>query len=309
MEKVFENGYNNKRYYTLDYYYKKKYNSKVFKVSLNQNVTCPNIDGTKGYGGCIFCKNGSKANDIKKDLKHQFEEVRDIILNKWPSSKYIAYFQSNTNTYAPVEYLKKNFEEVLTYDNVIGINIATRCDAISDECLKYLSDLNKRTDLVIELGLQTINEKTSLLINRGHTLKEFEDCINKLKKNNINFVIHIINGLPYETKEDMINTIKYVNKLKPLGVKIHMMHILRGTKLEKLYEKEHFHVLTKDEYIDIVCDQLEFLNKDIVINRITGDPIKEDLIEPTWLIRKFCVLNDIDKELVKRNSYQGIKEE
>lgn len=309
MEKVFENGYNNKRYYTLDYYYKKKYNSKVFKVSLNQNVTCPNIDGTKGYGGCIFCKNGSKANDIKKDLKHQFEEVRDIILNKWPSSKYIAYFQSNTNTYAPVEYLKKNFEEVLTYDNVIGINIATRCDAISDECLKYLSDLNKRTDLVIELGLQTINEKTSLLINRGHTLKEFEDCINKLKKNNINFVIHIINGLPYETKEDMINTIKYVNKLKPLGVKIHMMHILRGTKLEKLYEKEHFHVLTKDEYIDIVCDQLEFLNKDIVINRITGDPIKEDLVEPTWLIKKFCVLNDIDKELVKRNSYQGIKEE
>ena len=309
MEKVFENGYNNKRYYTLDYYYKKKYNSKVFKVSLNQNVTCPNIDGTKGYGGCIFCKNGSKANDIKKDLKHQFEEVRDIILNKWPSSKYIAYFQSNTNTYAPVEYLKKNFEEVLTYDNVIGINIATRCDAISDECLKYLSDLNKRTDLVIELGLQTINEKTSLLINRGHTLKEFEDCINKLKKNNINFVIHIINGLPYETKEDMINTIKYVNKLKPLGVKIHMMHILRGTKLEKLYEKEHFHVLTKDEYIDIVCDQLEFLNKDIVINRITGDPIKEDLVEPTWIIKKFCVLNDIDKELVKRNSYQGIKEE
>ena len=309
MEKVFENGYNNKRYYTLDYYYKKKYNSKVFKVSLNQNVTCPNIDGTKGYGGCIFCKNGSKANDIKKDLKHQFEEVRDIILNKWPSSKYIAYFQSNTNTYAPVEYLKKNFEEVLTYDNVIGINIATRCDAISDECLKYLSDLNKRTDLVLELGLQTIHEKTSLLINRGHTLKEFEDCINKLKKNNINFVIHIINGLPYETKEDMINTIKYVNKLKPLGVKIHMMHILRGTKLEKLYEKEHFHVLTKDEYIDIVCDQLEFLNKDIVINRITGDPIKEDLIEPTWIIKKFCVLNDIDKELVKRNSYQGIKEE
>ena len=309
MEKVFENGYNNKRYYTLDYYYKKKYNSKVFKVSLNQNVTCPNIDGTKAFGGCIFCKNGSKANDIKKDLKNQFEEVRDIILKKWPNSKYIAYFQSNTNTYAPLDYLKKNFEEVLTYKDVIGINIATRCDAISDECLEYLSDLNKRTDLVIELGLQTINEKTSTLINRGHTLKEFEDTIKKLKENNINFVIHIINGLPYETEEDMINTIKYVNKLKPLGVKIHMMHILKGTKLEKLYEKEHFHILTKEEYIDIVCDQLEYLNKDIVINRITGDPIKEDLVEPTWLIKKFCVLNDIDKELVRRNSYQGKKEE
>ena len=297
----------NKRYHTLDYYYKNKYNTKVFKVTLDLGLTCPNIDGTKGYGGCIYCKAGSKSilNKDFKPLKEQFESVKEELHKKWKDAKYIAYFQNNSNTYGDLNYLKKSFEEVLTYKNVVGINIATRADCISDECLEYLCDLNTRTDLVIELGLQTIHEETSTLINRGHSLEEFEDTYKKLKNNNINTVIHIINGLPYETKEMMIETAKYINKLKPLGIKIHMLHILKDTAIEKLYKKEKFHVLSKDEYIDIVCDQIENLNEDIVINRITGDPIKDDLVEPAWLTKKFVILNDIDKELKKRNTYQG----
>ena len=304
---MFKYSDSNKRYYTLDYYYKNRYNSKVFKVTLDLGLSCPNIDGSKGYGGCIYCKAGSKSilNQEKKPLKEQFEEVKTILHKKWKNAKYIAYFQNNSNTYGDLDYLRKSFEEVLTYDNVVGINIATRADCISDECLEYLSNLNKRTDLVIELGLQTIHDDTAKIINRGHSLKEFEGTYKKLKKNNIKVVVHIINGLPYETKKMMLETIKYLNKLKVDGIKIHMLHILKDTVLEKMYNKEKFHVLSKNEYIDIVCDQLENLSEDIVIHRITGDPIKEDLIQPHWLIKKFTVLNDIDKELKRRNTYQG----
>jgi radical SAM protein (TIGR01212 family) len=229
------------------------------------------------------------------------------MLKKWPKAKYIGYFQANTNTYAPLSELKEKYELILKQDNVVGLNIATRPDSITPEVYNYLEDLNKRTDLVIELGLQTINEKTAEYINRGSTLKEFEDCLNELNKRNIDVVVHIINGLPYETKEDMINTAKYLSNKKILGIKIHMLHILKNTKLNELYQKEKFHILTKEEYVDIVCDQLEYLREDIVINRITGDPIKEELVEPTWLIKKFGVLNEIDKELKRRDSYQGIK--
>lgn len=303
---MFKYSLDNKRYYTLNYYNKMKYNSKVFKISLNAGFTCPNIDGTKGYGGCIYCLNGSKSID-NLDLLKQFITQKNIEEKKWPNAKYIGYFQANTNTYADVNVLKEKYELILKQDNVIGLNIATRPDSITKETYDYLEDLSKRTNLVIELGLQTINDKTAKLINRGSTLKEFEDCLNELNKRNIDVVVHIINGLPYETKEDMINTAKYLSTKKILGIKIHMLHILKNTKLNELYQKEKFHVLTKEEYVDIVCDQLEYLREDIVINRITGDPIKEDLVEPTWLIKKFGVLNEIDKELVRRDSYQGIK--
>ena len=303
---MFKYSLDNKRYYTLNYYNKKKYNSKVFKISLNAGFTCPNIDGTKGYGGCIYCLNGSKSID-NLDLLKQFITQKNIEEKKWPNAKYIGYFQANTNTYANVNVLKEKYELILKQDNVIGLNIATRPDSITKETYDYLEDLSKRTNLVIELGLQTINDKTAKLINRGSTLKEFEDCLNELNKRNIDVVVHIINGLPYETKEDMINTAKYLSNKKILGIKIHMLHILKNTKLNELYQKEKFHILTKEEYVDIVCDQLEILREDIVINRITGDPIKEDLVEPTWLIKKFGVLNEIDKEMVRRDSYQGIK--
>ncbi len=303
----FKNSNSNKRYYTLDYYYKSIFNCKVFKVSLNQGFTCPNIDGTKGYGGCVFCKNGSSeyGGNKNESIREQFVNIKEMLHHKWPNAKYIAYFQSNSNTYGDLDILKKNCEEVLTYDNVVGISIATRCDAISDECLNYLDDLNTRTFLTIELGLQSIHEKTSKLINRCHTLEEFEQMVKKLQALKIKVVVHVINGLPGETKEMMLDTIKYVNNLQISGIKIHMLHIMNDTVLSKMYLNEPFHILTKDEYIDIIVSQLELLNENIVIHRITGDPNKDELIEPTWLIKKFCVLNDIDKEQKKRDSYQG----
>ena len=307
---MFKYTLDNKRYHTLNYYFKNKFNEKVFKVSLNAGFTCPNIDGTKGYDGCIYCSksgSGEFGGNVNDDLINQFNKVKSVMDKKWTSSKYIAYFQARSNTYAPVDVLKEKYETVLKIDNVIGLFIATRPDCITDECLDYLEELNKRTYLTIELGLQTIHEKTSKLINRGHTLKEFEDMVKKLRERNIDVVVHIINGLPYETKEMMLETVNYLNKLDIQGIKIHMLNIIKDTPLEELYKKEKFHILTKEEYIDIVINQLELLREEIVIHRITADPDPENLIEPSWLLKKVSLLNDIDKEMKKRNTYQGIK--
>ena len=307
---MFKYSDTNKRYYTLDYFYKHKFNSKVFKVSLNAGFTCPNKDGKVGTRGCIYCSktgSGEYGGDKNKDLVTQFNEVKNMMLKKWPNAKYIGYFQANTNTYAPVSVLKEKYETILKLDNVVGLNIATRSDSITDECLDYLTELNKKTYLTIELGLQTIHEKTSILINRCHTLENFEEMVNKLRSRNIDVVVHIINGLPYETKEMMIDTVKYISKLDVQGIKIHALSILKGTDLERMYNDVHFKVLSREEYIDIVCDQLEYLRENIVVHRLTGDPKVDDLIEPKWLIKKVTILNDIDKEMNRRNSYQGIK--
>ena len=310
MTNVFPYSDTNKRYHTLDYFYKHKFNSKVFKVSLNAGFTCPNKDGTVGTGGCIYCSklgSGEYAGDKSKDLVTQFNEVKNMMLKKWPTAKYIGYFQANTNTYAPVNILKEKYETILNLDNVVGLSIGTRPDAISDECLDYLEELNKKTYLTIELGLQTIHERTSLLINRCHTLECFENMVKELRKRNIDVVVHIINGLPYETKDMMIETVKYLSKLDIQGIKIHALSILKDTKLEKMYNETHFKILSREEYISVVCDQLEYLREDIVVHRITGDPKIDDLIEPNWLIKKVTILNDIDKEMKRRDSYQGIK--
>ena len=307
---MFKYSDSNKRYYTLDYFYKHKFNSKVFKVSLDGGFTCPNKDGTKGLGGCIYCsKSGSAeyAGDKKDDIVTQFEKIKNMMLKKWSNAKYIGYFQANSNTYAPVEKLKSLYEPILKQDGVVGLSIATRCDAISEECLEYLSDLNTRTYLTVELGLQTIHESTSKLINRCHSLEEFTSIVNKLRKRNINVVVHIINGLPYETHDMMIDTVKYLSNLDIQGIKIHALSILKDTELENLYNKTHFKVMTREEYINTVCDQLEYLREDIVVNRITGDPKIDDLIEPDWLIKKVTIINDIDKEMKRRDSFQGMK--
>lgn len=298
---MFKYTLDNKRYHTLNYYNKTKYGCKVFKVSLNAGFSCPN---KKNSTGCIYCYNGSGEND-GMDLISQFNKVRDNNLKKWPNAKYIGYFQAGTNTYADVKTLKSKYEPILKLDNVIGLNIATRCDALDEDVLDYLEDLNNRTDLIVELGLQTIHEDTSKLINRGHTLEQFESAVLELRKRNIDVVVHIINGLPFETKEMMLDTVRYLNKLDIQGIKIHMLFILKDTPILNLYNTTHFDVLSKEEYIDIVIDQLELLRPEIVIHRITGDPIKELLIEPSWLLKKFSVLDDIDKEMVRRDSYQG----
>ena len=305
---MFKYTLDNKRYHTLNYYLRNKFNSKVCKISLNAGFTCPNIDGTKGYGGCIYCSksgSGEFGGNPSKSLVEQFNDVKEVLAKKWPNAKYIAYFQARTNTYAPLEVLKEKYETVLKIDNVIGLDIATRCDAISDDTLDYLEELSKRTFLTIELGLQTTKEETSILINRGHTLKEFDDMVKKLRDRNINVVVHIINGLPYENEDDMLNTVRHLNKLDIQGIKIHMLNIVKDTPLEVLYNKEKFHILTKEEYIDIVIKQLELLDEKIVIHRITADPDIKSLVEPKWLVKKFCVLNDIDKEMVRRDTYQG----
>ena len=304
---MFKYSLDNKRYHTLNYYYRHKYGKKVFKVSLNANFSCPNkINGN----GCIFCSklgSGDFAGNASLDLITQFNEVKEIMEHKWPDAYYIGYFQANTNTYAPVNILKTKFEPILKMPNLVGLSIATRSDCINEECLNYLKDLNTRTNLTIELGLQSMYDETLKYINRGHDLNNFITCVKKLKESNIKVVVHIINGLPGETKEMMINTAKFLNDLDIDGIKIHMLHVIKNTPLADIYLARPFPILTKDEYIDIVVSQLEVLKPAIVIHRLTGDPKKEDLIAPDWVLKKFVVLNDIDKEMKRRDTYQGSK--
>ena len=310
MTNKFKYSDSNKRYHTLDYFYKNKFKSKVFKVSLNGGFTCPNKDGKVGTRGCIYCSrtgSGEFAGNIKDNLLKQFEDVKEMMSKKWPNSKYIAYFQANTNTYAPLNVLKEKYETVYKLPNVVGLSIATRPDSIEDDVYDYLEELSKETYLTVELGLQSIHEETNKIINRCHSLECFNKAVKELRKRNINVVVHIINGLPYETKEMMIDTVKYLNDLDIQGIKIHMLHILKNTDLYDMYQKEKFHVLSRDEYVSIVCEQLRYLREEIVINRITGDPKEDDLVEPTWLIKKFGVLNEIDKYMAKNDIYQGDK--
>lgn len=307
---MFKYTLDNKRYHTLNYFYKNKFGIKVFKVSLNGGFSCPNLDGRIGYGGCIYCSksgSGEFGGDKEDSLEEQFLKMKEVVNKKHIPCKYIGYFQARTNTYASLDVLKEKYECILKQDDVIGLNIATRCDAISGDCLDYLEELSKRTFLTIELGLQTIHEKTSILINRCHSLKQFEDMVVKLRKRNINVCVHIINGLPYETEEMMLDTVRYLNKLDIQGIKIHMLYIIKDTVIDTMYKKERFKILSKEEYIDIVIKQLELLRPAIVINRITSDPDKETLVEPRWLVDKCQLLNDIDKEMKRRNTYQGIK--
>lgn len=300
---MFKNTLDNKRYHTLNYFFKKKFVQKVFKVPLDINSICPN----QASGGCIYCSNKSVASisDNSLDILEQFENGRKIMEQKWPDSLYIPYFQSGTNTYNDKNLVKGYVDKLLMIPKVVGIDIATRPDCLSDEWLDYLEDLNKKTFLIVELGLQSSNDNTLRFINRGHDSKTFKDAAQKLHARNIFVVAHIINGLPYETKEDMINTIKFVNDCKVDGIKIHMLYIAKNTPLASLYEKNKFHILTREEYIDIVCSQLRLLNEDVVVMRITGDPLLNELVAPEWLIKKFMVLNGIDQEMVKRNIYQG----
>lgn len=300
---MFKNTLDNKRYHTLNYFFKKKFGQKVFKVPLDINSICPN----QASGGCIYCSNKSVASisDNSLDILEQFENGRKIMEQKWPDSLYIPYFQSGTNTYNDKNLVKGYVDKLLMIPKVVGIDIATRPDCLSDEWLDYLEELNKKTFLIVELGLQSSNDNTLRFINRGHDSKTFKDAVEKLHARNIFVVAHIINGLPYETKEDMINTIKFVNDCKVDGIKIHMLYIAKNTPLASLYEKNKFHILTREEYIDIVCSQLRLLNEDVVVMRITGDPLLNELVAPEWLIKKFMVLNGIDQEMVKRNIYQG----
>lgn len=301
--------YQNKRYYSLSNYYKKRFNEKVFKVSLNANFTCPNKTGEVGYGGCSYCSplgSGDYAGDNKDDLLTQFDVVKEMMHKKWPHAKYIAYFQANTNTYAPVDELREKYEKVLNYcENIVGLSISTRPDCLPDDVVSYLGELNQKTNLFVELGLQTIHEKTSELINRGHDFNVFVEGVKKLRNYNIEVIVHIINGLPYESQEMMLKTVKELVKLDIQGIKIHLLHVTKNTKMGKQFLIKPFHLLTLEEYVDTVVKQLELIPPNIVIHRLTGDAVREDLIGPMWSLKKWEVLNALDFELQKRNTYQG----
>lgn len=288
----------------------KKFGQKVFKVSLNAGFTCPNIDGTKGVGGCIYCSSsgsGDFAGNPNCDIVSQFNEVKEKMHKKWPDAKYIPYFQAHTNTYASVEVLKEKFEPVLKLDGVVGLSIATRADALSDAVVDYLEELSKRTYLIVELGLQSVFDKTGELINRCHTYEEFLKGYEKLYSRGIKICVHLIVGLPGETHEMILESVKKTAQLKPHAIKLHLLHILKDTKIAEMYNRGEVKTLTRDEYVDIIVDALELIPKNIIIQRLTGDGGKDDLIAPLWSLKKFCVLNEIDKEMVRRNSYQGCR--
>ena len=302
----------NKRYHTWDYYLKSVFGEKVAKVSLDGGFTCPNIDGTISRGGCIFCSkrgSGDFALEItSENLKEQFEAAKNSIRKKWPGiNKYIAYFQAYSNTYADIKILREKYETVLSLKNVVGLSIATRADILDKEILEYLGELNKKTFLWVELGLQSSNDKTAQLINRGHDFRTFMKAAEQLRERNIRVCVHIINGLPGETYDDMIKTVKDISVLNINAVKIHMLYILKDTPLFKLYEKEKFSVMKREDYIQTVADQIELLPEEVIVERVTGDGKADDLKAPLWSLNKISILNDIDKELARRNTWQGIK--
>ncbi len=302
---------NNKRYNTLDRYYKYKYGKKVCKISLNAGFSCPNKDGSKGSGGCIYCSkhgSGDFAGNVNQTLKQQFYSIKEIMDNKWNDSYYIPYFQANSNTYASVEVLKKTYSQIIgLHEDIKEIAIATRCDCISEEVCIYLSELNLQIPITVELGLQSCYNKTLFFLNTCYTVENFKHSVDLLRKYNINVVVHIINGLPYETKDMMLENIKFINTLDVIGVKIHSLMIIKDTLLEKVYLKEKFNLLTLEEHVNITCDQIELLRKDIIIHRLSADCSKDDLVAPLWLLKKLVVMNEIDKEMRKRDSYQGSK--
>ncbi len=308
MNNPFEFSNTNKRYYTLDYFFKNKFNSKIGRIPINAGFTCPNINGEKSFGGCTFCNtngSGDFAGEKKDSLLKQWDKGKKMMSSKWPDAKFIAYFQSFSNTYAPVDVLKEKYEVFLKKEDCVGISIGTRADCIDEEIASYLGELNKKTFLMVELGLQTSNEYTNKIINRCHTNNEFEDTVNLLKKYNINVVVHIINGLPKETKKDMLNTIDFINKLNVDGIKIHLLHVMHDTKLVNQLNNGFLKLLSMEEYIEIVTEQIQILNKNIVIHRLTGDAPSDIFIGPIWSKKKTIVLNNIDKELVKKNTWQG----
>ncbi|AAO34830.1 TIGR01212 family radical SAM protein [Clostridium tetani] len=299
-----------KRYHTLNYFLREKFGEKVFKISLDAGFSCPNRDGTISSGGCLFCSergSGDFAGNRHFSIKAQFEEIKSVMRKKWKGDKYIAYFQAYTNTYAPVEILKEKYEEALMQEGVVGLAIATRPDCLDEEVLNLLSEINKKTYLWIELGLQTTNDRVAKIINRGYELTVFEKALKELRSRDIDVVVHTIFGLPGETKEDMINTVKYLSNKDIQGLKIHLLHLMEGTPLVNTYENGDLKFLTEEEYIDIVCESIAIIRDDIVIHRLTGDSPRDLLIGPKWSLKKWEILNSIDRELQDRNIYQGMK--
>ena len=298
----------NKRYHTFNYYLKSTYGKKVAKVIIDGHFTCPNRDGLKGRGGCTFCSalgSGDSNLSLQDDYLSQYLTNKKVMDRKWNNSLYIPYFQSFSNTYGPLPKIKKMLEPFIHLDEVAEIAIATRCDCLNEEIISYLDSLCEYKPIWLELGLQSSNDKTGELINKQYTFAEFKTALENLKNTRIKTCVHIINGLPYETYNDNIQTIKDINHLPFHAIKIHMLHIISKTTMAFEYSQKPFRILQREEYIKTVVDQLRLLKPEIIIERLTGDPIKEDLIAPNWILNKTTILNDIDKYMALHDIYQG----
>ena len=308
MDNPFKYSNTNLRYHSLSYYYKNKYKTKVSKIALDADFTCPNRDGKAGFGGCSFCSSagsGEFAGDSNKTIMTQYNNVKARMQNKWPDSKTVPYFQAYTSTYGPLSKIKEMVEPFLLMDEVVAIDIATRPDCLEDDVIEYLDSLTGCKDIWIELGLQTIHDQIARDFNRGYDFDVFVDTVKRLAKTKIKVCVHLINGLPNESMEMMVESAKVVSSMDIDAVKIHMLHLVKDSRLGQQYLKKPFKILSKDEYVDIVASQLEVIPKEIIIQRLTGDAKAENLIVPKWTLSKFIVMNDIQKELVKRDSYQG----
>lgn len=304
-----EGIWGDKRYNSLNWFLKGKFGQKVYKISLDGGFSCPNRDGTLSKEGCIFCSprgSGDFAGERCLSIEEQFKQVKGVMSKKWKEGGLIAYFQAYTNTYGEVRVLREKYEEALRQEGVVGLAIATRPDCLPELVLDLLQELSQKTFLWVELGLQTIKPQTALLINRGYTLDVFEEALAKLKKRNIAVVVHTIFGLPGETKEDMLSTINYLSHENIDGIKFHLLHLMKGTPLEKYYDETKFSFLTLEEYVNIVVEAITMLPKDVVIHRLTGDSPRDLLIGPMWSLKKWEVLNSIDDTLKKEDKFQGL---
>ena len=295
----------NKRYHTFDYYLRQRFGRKCARITIDAGFSCPNIDGVCAFGGCIYCTNPLEIGRVPAPLADQFPERRAVEQAKWPGSASIVYFNAGTNTYAPANKLRQLFDEALSFPDVVGLAIATRADAIDNETVALLRELNERTFLVVELGLQTVHDRTARLINRGHDYSAFLSGYEKLA--GLNVGVHIINGLPGENAEMMLETAREVARLRPMMLKIHMLYVTEGTPLASMWKRGDLPLLTRDEYVRVVCDQLELMPPETVIGRLTGDGERSSLLAPDWTLKKLVVMNEIDKLLALRGSYQGAK--
>ena len=308
----FVNSDTNKRYYTYDYYLRKTFGGKCAKLPLDAGFTCPNIDGKCGYGGCIYCSDRGSGDFTPEGIASIAEQIalqKAAFAKKWDVSRCIAYFQAHTNTYAPLDVLKEKYEEALAQEGIVGLNIATRADCLAPDAVEYLAELAERTVLTVELGLQSSCDKTAALINRGHDFAAFVRGFEALRaaSDKIGICVHIILGLPGEDDETMMQTVRDVAALHPDQVKLHLLHVLRGTRLARMYENGDHQPLEREHYIRLVADALELLPPDVVIGRLTGDGAADALLAPLWSRKKTTVINDIDKLLYARSSMQGAK--
>ena len=303
-----------KRYNTLNDYYREIFGEKIFKVPIDAGFDCPNRDGTVAHGGCTFCTvSGSGDAIVAPDapIRDQFYEEIDFMHRKWPEvKKYLVYFQNFTNTHDTVDVIRERYEQAINEPGVVGINIGTRPDCLPDETIAYITELSERMHVTVELGLQTTYDETSKIINRAHTYDLYVKTVKRLRElaPKVEIVSHLINGLPGETYEMMVENVRRcVTDNEIDGIKLHLLHLMTSTKMQRDYHEGRLKLLSMDEYVNIICDQLEIIPKNIVIHRITGDAPRDMLIGPMWSLKKWEVLNAIDKEMERRGSYQGCK--